>query len=114
VKQSLTTFDKRPSERLGFWQEVVCKKYVSTFAETEVRADEFSSSLTNGELRPGGWKKARSCLLSSRRPRSEHEMAAHGIRINAAGWNVRNDPSFLHDVGAVAQREDGVEILLDE
>jgi AraC-like DNA-binding protein len=52
VKQSLTTFDKRPSERLEFWQEVVCKKYVSAFAETEVRADEFSGSLTSGELGP--------------------------------------------------------------
>ena len=45
VKQSLTTSDKNPSERLEFWQEVVCKKYVSAFAETEVGADEFSGSL---------------------------------------------------------------------
>ena len=52
VKQSLTTSDKKPSERLEFWQEVVCKKYVSAFAETEVGADEFSGSLTSGELGP--------------------------------------------------------------
>jgi hypothetical protein len=52
VKQSLTTSDKKPSERLEFWQEVVCKKYVSAFAETEVGDDEFSGSLTSGELGP--------------------------------------------------------------
>jgi len=52
VKQSLTTFDKKPSERLEFWQEVVCKKYVAAFAETEVVDDEFSGSLTSGELGP--------------------------------------------------------------
>jgi len=52
VKQSLTTSDKKPSERLEFWQEVVCKKYVSAFAETEVVEDEFSGSLTSGELGP--------------------------------------------------------------
>ena len=52
VKQSLTTSDKKPSERLEFWQEVVCKKYVSAFAETDVVDDEFSGSLTSGELGP--------------------------------------------------------------
>jgi AraC-like DNA-binding protein len=52
VKQSLTTFDKRPSERLEFWQEIVCKKYVSAFAETEVVDNEFSGSLTSRELGP--------------------------------------------------------------
>jgi AraC-like DNA-binding protein len=52
VKQSLTTSDKRPSERLEFWQEIVCKKYVSALAETEVVDDEFSGSLTSGELGP--------------------------------------------------------------
>jgi len=52
VKQSLTTSDKRPSERLEFWQEIVCKKYVSAFAETEVVDNEFSGSLTSGELGP--------------------------------------------------------------
>jgi AraC-like DNA-binding protein len=52
VKQSLTTSDKRPSERLEFWQEVVCKKYVSASAETEVVDDEFSGSLTSGDLGP--------------------------------------------------------------
>ena len=50
VKQSLTTADKRPSERLEFWQEIVCKKYVSASAETEVLEDEFSGTLTSGEL----------------------------------------------------------------
>jgi AraC-like DNA-binding protein len=52
VKQSLTTADKKPSERLEFWQEVVCKKYVSASAETEVVDDEFSGSLTSAELGP--------------------------------------------------------------
>jgi AraC-like DNA-binding protein len=52
VKQSLTTSDKRPSERLEFWQEVVCKKYVSASAETEVIDDEFAGSLTSGDLGP--------------------------------------------------------------
>jgi AraC-like DNA-binding protein len=50
VKQSLTTADKKPSERLEFWQEIVCKKYVSASAETEVLGDEFSGTLTTGEL----------------------------------------------------------------
>jgi AraC-like DNA-binding protein len=50
VKQSLTTSDKKPSERLEFWQEIVCKKYVSASAETEVLQDEFSGTLTSGEL----------------------------------------------------------------
>jgi AraC-like DNA-binding protein len=52
VKQSLTTSDKRPSERLEFWQEVVCKKYVSASAQTEVVDDEFAGSLTSGDLGP--------------------------------------------------------------
>ena len=52
MKQSLTTADKKPSERLEFWQEVVCKKYVSASAETEVVDDEFSGSLTSGDLGP--------------------------------------------------------------
>ena len=52
MKQSLTTADKKPSERLEFWQEVVCKKYVSASAETEVVGDEFSGSLTSGDLGP--------------------------------------------------------------
>ena len=50
VKQSLTTADKRPSERLEFWQEIVCKKYVVASAETEVLDNEFSGALTSGEL----------------------------------------------------------------
>ena len=52
MKQSLTTSDKKPSERLEFWQEIVCKKYVSASAETEVLDDEFAGSLTSGELGP--------------------------------------------------------------
>ena len=52
VKQSVTTSDKKPSERLEFWQEIVCKKYVSASAETEVLDDEFAGSLTSGELGP--------------------------------------------------------------
>ena len=52
MKQSLTTADKKPSERLEFWQEIVCKKYVSASAETEVLDDEFAGSLTSGELGP--------------------------------------------------------------
>ena len=52
VKQSLTTADKKPSERLEFWQEIVCKKYVSASAETEVLDDEFAGSLISGELGP--------------------------------------------------------------
>jgi AraC-like DNA-binding protein len=52
MKQSLTTADKKPSERLEFWHEVVCKKYVSASAETEVADDDFSGSLTSGELGP--------------------------------------------------------------
>jgi AraC-like DNA-binding protein/mannose-6-phosphate isomerase-like protein (cupin superfamily) len=52
VKQSLTTSDKKPSERLEFWQEIVCKKYVSASAETKVRGDEFAGSLTSSELGP--------------------------------------------------------------
>jgi AraC-like DNA-binding protein len=52
VKQSLTTSDKKPSERLEFWQEIVCKKYVSASAETEVLDDEFAGSLISGELGP--------------------------------------------------------------
>jgi AraC-like DNA-binding protein len=52
VKQSLTTSDKKPSERLEFWQEIVCKQYVSALAETEVVDDQFSGSLTSGDLGP--------------------------------------------------------------
>ena len=52
MKQSLTTADKKPSERFEFWQEIVCKKYVSASAETEVLEDEFSGTLTSGELGP--------------------------------------------------------------
>jgi AraC-binding-like domain len=46
VKQSLTTSDKKPSERLEFWQEVVCKRYRLRWGMTN------SGSLTSGELGP--------------------------------------------------------------
>ncbi len=35
---------------MEFWQEIVCKKYVSASAETEVLQDEFSGTLTTGKL----------------------------------------------------------------
>ena len=41
-------------------------------------------------------------------------MAADCVRIDPAFRNSGDDPAFLHDVGAVAQSEDGVEILFDE
>jgi AraC-like DNA-binding protein len=52
MNQRLTTYDKRPSERFEFWQEIVCKKYVSASATTDVRGDEFSGSLVSRELGP--------------------------------------------------------------
>ncbi len=52
MKQCLTTDDKRPCERFEFWQEIVCKKYVSASAVTQVRDDEFAGSLTSRELGP--------------------------------------------------------------
>jgi len=52
MNQVLATSDKRPSERLEFWQEIVCKKYVSASAATDVRGDEFSASLVSCELGP--------------------------------------------------------------
>ena len=52
MRQSLTTFDKRPAERLEFWQEVVCKKYVSASAATDLDNEDFSASLTSRELGP--------------------------------------------------------------
>ncbi len=52
MNQCLTTYDKRPSERFEFWQEIVCKKYVSASAATDVRGDEFSGSLVSRELGP--------------------------------------------------------------
>jgi AraC-like DNA-binding protein len=52
VKQCLTTSDKRPSERFEFWQEVVCKKYVSASAVTDVRDDDFAGSLISRDLGP--------------------------------------------------------------
>ncbi len=52
MKQCLTTSDKKPSERFEFWQEIVCKKYVSASAVTEVTDDEFAGSLTSREMGP--------------------------------------------------------------
>jgi AraC-like DNA-binding protein len=48
----LTTSDKKPSERLEYWQEVVCKKYVSATAATDLANEEFSGSLTSRGLGP--------------------------------------------------------------
>jgi AraC-like DNA-binding protein len=52
VRQCLTTFDKRPAERLEYWQEVVCKKYVSASAATDMNNEDFSASLISRELGP--------------------------------------------------------------
>ncbi len=52
MNHCLTTDDKTPSERFEFWQEIVCKKYVSASAATDVRGDEFSGSLVSRELGP--------------------------------------------------------------
>jgi AraC-like DNA-binding protein len=52
VKQCLTTSDKKPSERLEYWQEVVCKKYVSASAATDLENECFSGSLLSRELGP--------------------------------------------------------------
>jgi AraC-like DNA-binding protein len=48
----LTTSDKRPAERLEYWQEVVCKKYVSASAATDLRNEDFGASLVSRELGP--------------------------------------------------------------
>jgi AraC-like DNA-binding protein len=52
VIQCLTTSDKRPSERLEYWQEVVCKKYVSASAATDLNNKDFSGSLISREVGP--------------------------------------------------------------
>jgi len=52
VIQCLTTSDKRPSERLDYWQEVVCKKYVSASAATDLDNEAFSGSLISREVGP--------------------------------------------------------------
>ena len=52
MKQCLTTSDKKPSERLEYWQEVVCKKYVSASAETDLANEDFRGSLTSRGLGP--------------------------------------------------------------
>jgi len=52
VRQCLTTFDKRPAERLDYWQDVVCKKYVAASAATDLDNEDFSASLTSRELGP--------------------------------------------------------------
>jgi AraC-like DNA-binding protein len=48
----LTTVDKSPAERLEYWQEVVCKKYVSAQATTDLHDDDFYASLKSRELGP--------------------------------------------------------------
>ena len=50
MRQCLTTSDKKPSERLEYWQEVVCKKYVSASAETDLANEDFRGSLTSRGL----------------------------------------------------------------
>jgi AraC-like DNA-binding protein/mannose-6-phosphate isomerase-like protein (cupin superfamily) len=52
MKQCLTTADKRPAERMDYWQEVVCRKYVSASAVTDLDNEDFSASLTSRELGP--------------------------------------------------------------
>ena len=52
MKQCLTTSDKKPSQRLEYWQEVVCKKYVSASAATDLDNEDFSASLVSRELGP--------------------------------------------------------------
>ncbi len=52
MRQCLTTSDKRPAERLEYWQEVVCKKYVSASAATDLNDEDFSASLVSRELGP--------------------------------------------------------------
>jgi AraC-like DNA-binding protein len=48
----LTTSDKKPAERLEFWREVVCRKYVSADAATDLKDEEFGASLVSRELGP--------------------------------------------------------------
>ncbi len=48
--QRLTTSDKRPAERMEFWQEEVCRKYVAATAVTDLACEDFSASLTSREL----------------------------------------------------------------
>ena len=50
--QCLTTSDKTPVERLEYWQEVVCKKYVSAEATTDLHDEDFCASLKSRELGP--------------------------------------------------------------
>ncbi len=52
MKQCLTTSDKKPSQRLEYWQEVVCKKYVSASAATDLDNEDFSGSLISRDLGP--------------------------------------------------------------
>ena len=52
MRQCLTTSDKRPAERLEYWQEVVCKKYVSASAATDLSNEDFSASLISRDLGP--------------------------------------------------------------
>jgi AraC-like DNA-binding protein/mannose-6-phosphate isomerase-like protein (cupin superfamily) len=71
----LTTFDKRPAERLEYWQEVVCRKYVSASAATDLDNEDFSASLISRELGPLTVAELEAPLhFWSRKP-----------------WHVRND-----------------------
>jgi len=75
VIQCLTTSDKRPSERLDYWQEVVCKKYVSASAATDLDNEDFSGSLISREVGP---------LVVA-------ELAAPLHFWSRKPWHVRND-----------------------
>ena len=75
MRQCLTTSDKRPAERLEYWQEVVCKKYVSASAATDLNDEEFSASLISRELGP---------LIVA-------ELAAPLHFWSRKPWHVRND-----------------------
>jgi hypothetical protein len=71
----LTTSDKRPAERLEYWQEVVCKKYVSASAATDLSNEDFSASLISRDLGPLTVSELEAPLhFWSRKP-----------------WHVRND-----------------------
>src|SRR4051812_23733118 len=52
VRQRLTTSDKPPAERMDFWQEEVCRKYVAASAVTDLENEDFSASLTSRDLGP--------------------------------------------------------------
>ena len=66
VRQCLTTSDKRPAERMEYWQEVVCRKYVSASAVTDLDNEDFSASLTSRELGPLTSRSLRRRCISGR------------------------------------------------